>query len=81
MVGKKSQRKNRDSLEAILIKKSEGTLFTRLHLPSSSASFSRKIKKKKGHFSITGKKEFLKGIGKRFSFFLIGYYGVYAVFV
>ena len=78
---KKGQRKKRDPLEALLIKKSKGTRFSRLHLPSSSASFSRKIKKKKGHFSITGKKEFLKGIGKRFSFSLIGNYGVYVVFV
>ena len=38
------------------------TLFSRFHLPSSSAFFffffSRKIKKQKGHFSVTGNKVF-----------------------
>ena len=55
---KKSLRMNRNLSEALLIKKSEGTLFSRLHLPSSSASFSGKIKKQKGRFSVTGNKVF-----------------------
>ena len=56
---KKSQRKNYPS-ESLLTKKSEGTLFSRLHIPFSSASFSRKIKNQKGRFT-----------KKWFSFFLI----------
>ena len=56
---KKSQRKNYPS-ESLLTKKSEGTLFSRLHIPFSSASFSGKIKNQKGRFT-----------KKWFSFFLI----------
>ena len=49
---KKSQRKNYPS-ESLLTKKLKGTLFSRLHMCSSSTSFSGKIKNQNGRF--TGK--------------------------
>ena len=72
---KRSQRKNSNPPESLLIKNSEETLFSRLHTPSSSASLSGKIKNQKRRFSVTGNKDFLRETGRRFSFFLIGISG------